>query len=131
MAPNGDLFKALRSGKAQMVTDHIERFTDTGIRLQSGQDLAADIIVTATGLKLQACGGMELDVDGKHVNIGDTLAYKGMMLSNVPNFALCVGYTNASWTLRADLASRYVCRVLTYMDERLQNVRGSASGQRH
>lgn len=117
MAPNGDLFKALRSGKAQMVTDHIERFTDTGIRLQSGQDLPADIIVTATGLKLQACGGMELDVDGKHVDIGDTLAYKGMMLSNVPNFALCVGYTNASWTLRADLASRYVCRVLSYMDE--------------
>jgi len=117
MAPNGDLFKALRSGKAQMVTDHIERFTETGIRLKSGQELAADIIVTATGLKLQACGGMALIVDGKSVDIGDTLAYKGMMLSNVPNFALCVGYTNASWTLRADLASRYVCRVLNYMDE--------------
>ncbi|MEK1940825.1 MAG: NAD(P)/FAD-dependent oxidoreductase, partial [Pseudomonas sp.] len=115
--PNGDLFKALKSGKAQMVTEHIDTLTETGIRLRSGQELAADIIVTATGLKLQACGGMSIEVDGTPVQIGDTLAYKGMMLSNVPNFALCVGYTNASWTLRSDLASRYVCRVLNYMDE--------------
>lgn len=115
--PDGDLFKALKSGKAQMVTDQIDTFTETGIRLRSGAELAADIIITATGLKLQACGGMQLSVDDKPVNIGDTLAYKGMMLSNVPNFALCVGYTNASWTLRSDLASGYVCRVLNYMDE--------------
>jgi cation diffusion facilitator CzcD-associated flavoprotein CzcO len=100
-----------------MVTDQIDTFTETGIRLRSGEELAADIIVTATGLKLQACGGMALDVDGVPIEIGDTLAYKGMLLSNVPNFALCVGYTNASWTLRADLASRYVCRLLNYMDE--------------
>ncbi len=117
MVPNGDLFTALKSGKAQMVTEHIDTLTETGIRLRSGQELAADIIVTATGLKLQACGGMSIEVDGEAVQIGDTLAYKGMMLSNVPNFALCVGYTNASWTLRSDLASRYVCRVLNYMDE--------------
>lgn len=115
--PNGDLFKALKSGKAQMVTEQIDTLTETGIRLRSGQELAADVIVTATGLKLQACGGMSIDVDGVPVQIGDTLAYKGMMLSNVPNFALCVGYTNASWTLRSDLASRYICRVLNYMDE--------------
>jgi cation diffusion facilitator CzcD-associated flavoprotein CzcO len=115
--PNGDLFQALKSGKAEMVTEQIDTFTETGIRLKSGEELPADIIVTATGLKLQACGGMHLEVDGVHVDIGDTLAYKGMMLSNVPNFALCVGYTNASWTLRSDLASAYVCRVLNYMDE--------------
>jgi cation diffusion facilitator CzcD-associated flavoprotein CzcO len=115
--PNGDLFQALKSGKAQMVTEQIDTLTETGVRLKSGEELAADIIVTATGLKLQACGGMQLEVDGVHVDIGDTLAYKGMMLSNVPNFALCVGYTNASWTLRSDLASGYVCRVLNYMDE--------------
>ncbi len=115
--PNGDLFKALKSGKAQMVTEQIDTLTETGIRLRSGEELAADIIVTATGLKLQACGGMSIEVDGTPVQIGDTLAYKGMMLSNVPNFALCVGYTNASWTLRSDLASRYVCRVLNYMDD--------------
>ncbi|MGY4534895.1 monooxygenase [Pseudomonas sp. TE3786] len=117
MVPNGDLFKALKSGKAEMVTEQIDSFTETGIRLRSGAQLPADIIITATGLKLQACGGMTLEVDGTPVQIGDTLAYKGMMLSNVPNFALCVGYTNASWTLRSDLASRYVCRVLSYMDE--------------
>ncbi|MEN0106935.1 MAG: hypothetical protein AAGC84_10980, partial [Pseudomonas sp.] len=115
--PNGDLFDALKSGKAEMVTEQIDTFTETGIRLRSGQELAADIVITATGLKLQACGGMQLQVDGAPVDIGDTLAYKGMMLSNVPNFALCVGYTNASWTLRSDLASGYVCRVLNYMDE--------------
>jgi cation diffusion facilitator CzcD-associated flavoprotein CzcO len=115
--PNGDLFQALKSGKAQMVTEQIDTLTETGVRLKSGEELAADIIVTATGLKLQACGGMQLEADGVHVDIGDTLAYKGMMLSNVPNFALCVGYTNASWTLRSDLASGYVCRVLNYMDE--------------
>jgi cation diffusion facilitator CzcD-associated flavoprotein CzcO len=115
--PNGDLFQALKSGKAQMVTEQIDSFTETGIRLRSGEELPADIIITATGLKLQTCGGMTMDVDGKPVEIGDTLAYKGMMLSNVPNFALCVGYTNASWTLRSDLASSYVCRVLNYMDE--------------
>ncbi|GLK88277.1 flavin-containing monooxygenase [Pseudomonas turukhanskensis] len=115
--PNGDLFQALKSGKAEMVTEQIDTLTETGIRLRSGQELTADIIITATGLKLQACGGMLLEVDGVPVEIGDTLAYKGMMLSNVPNFALCVGYTNASWTLRSDLASGYVCRVLNYMDE--------------
>lgn len=115
--PDGDLFRALRAGKASIVTDRIETFTEKGLRLSSGEELEADLIVTATGLNVLALGGMSLTVDGAPVNLGDTLAYKGMMLSGVPNFALTIGYTNASWTLKADLVAGYVCRLLNHMAE--------------
>ncbi|MFD4255786.1 flavin-containing monooxygenase [Amycolatopsis thermoflava] len=115
--PDGDLFKAVRSGKADIVTDTIERFTAEGVRLASGQVLEADIIVTATGLNLLPFGGLDLVVDGEPVEIGERLAYKGMMLSGVPNYAFTIGYTNASWTLKADLVAGYVCRLLNHLDE--------------
>jgi monooxygenase len=116
LVPNGDLFKAIRHGDATVVTDTIETFTADGIKLDSGEQLEADVIVTATGLNLLFLGGMELVVDGDPVNISEKMAYKGMMLSGVPNCAFTVGYTNASWTLKADLTSEYVCRVLAHMD---------------
>ena len=115
--PDGDLFKAMRSGKASVVTDHIESFTETGIRLTSGAELEADVIVTATGLTLKAMGGVELVVDGTPVKMPETMTYKALMLSDVPNFVFTIGYTNASWTLKADLVADFVCRLLTYMDE--------------
>ncbi len=118
LVPDADLFLALSSGKASIVTDTIETFTEHGIRLSSGEELEADVIVTATGLKLQPCGGIHFEVDGRAVLPSETLVYKGMMLRDVPNLAWCVGYTNASWTLRADLSSRYVCRLLNLMDRR-------------
>ena len=114
--PDGDLFDAVREGRASVVTDHIETFTETGIRLRSGQELEADLVVTATGLKLKFLGGVEVEVDGKRVEPSKTLTYKGMMCSDVPNLALAIGYTNASWTLKCDLTSEYVCRLLNYMD---------------
>ena len=114
--PDGDLFKAIRRGHASVVTDHIQEFTESGITLASGQQLDADIIVTATGLNMLLFGGMSLSVDGEPVDLAGRLAYKGMMLSGVPNLAFTVGYTNASWTLKADLVSEYVCRLLAYMD---------------
>jgi cation diffusion facilitator CzcD-associated flavoprotein CzcO len=116
VVPDSDLFRAIRAGRVSVVTDHIANFTRQGILLQSGQELQADIIVTATGLKLLALGGIRLSVDGVVVDPGQTLTYKGLMLSNVPNCALCAGYTNASWTLRADLSSMYVCRLINHMD---------------
>jgi cation diffusion facilitator CzcD-associated flavoprotein CzcO len=116
LVPNSDLFRAMRDGRASVVTDQIVKFTTHGILLKSGQELQADIIVTATGLKLLACGGIRLCVDGMAVEPGQHLTYKGLMLSNVPNCAACVGYVNASWTLRADLSSAYVCRLLHYME---------------
>ncbi|HWI94707.1 MAG TPA: NAD(P)/FAD-dependent oxidoreductase [Solirubrobacterales bacterium] len=116
LVPNGDLFKVIRDGDATVVTDTIETFTEDGIKLDSGEQLEADVIVTATGLNLLFLGGMELIVDGEPVNISEKMAYKGMMLSGVPNCAFTVGYTNASWTLKADLTSEYVCRVLAHMD---------------
>jgi cation diffusion facilitator CzcD-associated flavoprotein CzcO len=116
LVPNGDLFKAIREGSASVVTDTIESFTEKGIRLDSGEELEADVIVTATGLNLIFLGGMELVVDGEAVDVPKTMTYKGMMLSGVPNFAFTVGYTNASWTLKADLTSEYVCRLLAHMD---------------
>src|SRR5690606_16300847 len=116
--PDADLFKAVRRGKAEIVTGHIERFMQTGIRLKSGRELAADIVVSATGLQLLAFGGMRIDVDGAALELSKTMSYKGMMLSGVPNFAYCIGYTNASWTLKADLASRYVCRVISHIDRK-------------
>ena len=115
--PDGDLFKALRSGKASVVTDHVERFTERGILLRSGGEIEADVIVTATGLKVKAMGGVDLVVDGAEVKMTDTMTYKALMLSDVPNFAFTIGYTNASWTLKADLVADYVCRLLRYMDE--------------
>jgi monooxygenase len=116
LAPNGDLFRAIRQGHADVVTDTIERFTQTGIRLNSGEELAADIIITATGLNLQLFGGAEIRRNGVAVDLSDTMAYKGMMLTDMPNMAFTIGYTNSSWTLKADLVSEFVCRVLNYMD---------------
>ncbi|WP_067701710.1 flavin-containing monooxygenase [Nocardia jejuensis] len=114
--PDADFFKAMRKGKAEVVTDHIESFVPEGIRLKSGRVLEADVVVTATGLQLLAFGGIELTVDGTPVNLADEFVWQGTMLTGVPNFAVCIGYTNASWTLRADLSSRLVCKVLGFMD---------------
>ena len=116
LVPDADLYRAISKGRASVVTDEIETLTEGGIRLKSGGQLEADIIVSATGLRMLALGGICLAVDGVNVDIGKAFVYKGMMLSNVPNFAFCVGYTNNSWTLRADLASIFVCRVLNHMD---------------
>jgi cation diffusion facilitator CzcD-associated flavoprotein CzcO len=116
-APDGDLFRTIHSGRATIVTDEIETFTENGIRLASGTEVEADIVVTATGLNLLPIGGVALTVDGTPVELAETVAYKGMMLSGVPNFALAIGYTNASWTLKCDLVSTYVCRLLRHMDE--------------
>lgn len=116
LVPNGDLFRALRKGDAEVVTDHIDCFTETGIRLKSGQELDADIIVSATGLNLVTLGGAQVTVDGQAIQPNETMSFKGMMLSDVPNLALVVGYTNASWTLKADLTSEYICRLLQHMD---------------
>ena len=113
--PNGELFTAITDGSASVVTDHIERFTETGVRLRNGDHLDADIIVTATGLELLFLGGMEVVVDGEHVDIAERLAYKGMMLEGVPNLAFAIGYTNASWTLKCDLTCRAVTRLLDHM----------------
>ena len=118
LVPDGDLFQAIRHGKASVVTDHIEEFTPSGIRLKSGEELTADIVVTATGLRLLAFGGIELSVDGHPVELSKTMAYKGMMLSDVPNFVFTIGYTNASWTLKADLVAEYTTRLLKHMDQR-------------
>ncbi|MBM3647921.1 MAG: NAD(P)/FAD-dependent oxidoreductase [Alphaproteobacteria bacterium] len=116
LVPDADLFRAIRGGRVAVVTDEIESFTETGIRLKSSGELPADLIVTATGLVLQLLGGMTIAVDGTAVDPADTLSYKGMMYSDVPNFAVVTGYTNASWTLKADLVCEYVCRLLVHMD---------------
>ena len=112
------MFEAIKSGRASVVTDQIETFTEKGILLKSGKELEADIIVTATGLAMQAFGGMELTVDKQRVDPGQVLAYKGVMMSGVPNFASVFGYINASWTLKADLICNYVCRLLNFMDRK-------------
>ncbi|MGC2372658.1 MAG: NAD(P)/FAD-dependent oxidoreductase [Solirubrobacteraceae bacterium] len=117
LVPNGDLFDAIGNGSASVVTDRIDTFTENGIRLASGTELQADVVVTATGLNLLALGGIELAVDGKEIALPQTMSYKGMMLSGVPNFAFAVGYTNASWTLKCDLTCEYVCRLLNHMDK--------------
>src|SRR5262249_9331164 len=117
LVPNSDLFVAIRSGKASVVTDHIEHFTETGIRLASGRELLADIIVTATGLELVVLGELRFAVDGVPVDFSQRWTYKGMMYSGVPNLVSTFGYINASWTLRADLTSEYVCRLLNHMDQ--------------
>jgi len=115
--PDGDLFKALSSGRASIETGTIETFTEQGLRLTSGTELEADVVVTATGLNMQVLGGVRLLVDGQVVRLSDTVGYKGMMFSGVPNLAAAMGYTNASWTLKCDLVSQYVVRLLAHMRE--------------
>ena len=115
--PNADLFAVLREGKASVVTDRIETFTERGIRLASGRELEADIVITAIGLRLQACGGVTVDVDGVVQPIHERLTYKGVLVQDVPNFGYIFGYTNASWTLKADIAAAYLCRLYRYMRE--------------
>jgi monooxygenase len=117
LVPDGDLFEAIGKGRASIVTDGIETFTEKGLKLASGAELEADIIVTATGLNLLPLGGTTIVVDGDEIKLSETVGYKGIMFSGVPNLALAVGYTNASWTLKCDLAAYYVCRLLNYMDE--------------
>ncbi len=118
LVPNGDFFNAINAGKASVITDHIDRFTKKGIKLKSGGEVEADLIVTATGLNLEVCNGIKLEVDNNEVDISKTMTYKGMMFSDVPNLVATFGYTNASWTLRADLTSEYVCRLLNFMDKK-------------
>ena len=118
LVPNNDLFKSIRKGRASVVTDTIERFESDGIRLTSGRKLEADIVVSATGLQLLAMGGIQITVDGRTVDPSKCFSYRGVMLSGVPNAAACIGYTNASWTLRADLVARWVCRLLKHMERR-------------
>ncbi len=115
VVPGGDFFRAIRAGRAAVVTDRIDRIVAEGVRLESGRTLEADVVVSATGLSLLVLGGLQLTVDGERVDVGDTVAYRGVMLSGVPNLAFCFGYTNASWTLRADLSSRFVCRLLAHL----------------
>ena len=115
--PNGDLFKVLKSGEASVVTDQIDTFTEKGILLKSGRELEADIIVTATGLNIQMLGGMQLSVDGEPREMRDQMTYKGVLVENIPNLAWIIGYTNASWTLKADIAGAYLCRLFKHMDE--------------
>jgi cation diffusion facilitator CzcD-associated flavoprotein CzcO len=115
LVPDGDFFLALRKKKASVVTDQIECFTETGIKLESGDELAADLVVTATGLELKVLGGVQLSVDGRLIDLAQTVSYKAMMYSGVPNLAVSMGYTNASWTLKCDLTCEYVCRLLNHM----------------
>ncbi|BBH69012.1 monooxygenase flavin-binding family protein [Actinoplanes sp. OR16] len=114
--PGGDLFQVIANGRASVVTDHIDTFVSEGIRLKSGTVLEADVVVSATGLSLLPVGGLALAVDGDPIDVGRHVAYRGLMLSGVPNFAYCIGYTNASWTLRADLSHRYVLKLLDHLD---------------
>jgi len=116
LVPDGDLFDAITRGRASVVTDRIDRFTEKGLKLASGAELEADLVVTATGLNLVPLGGIAMSVDGQDVELPETLTYKGMMLSGVPNLAFAVGYTNASWTLKCELTSEYVCRLLNHME---------------
>jgi len=118
LAPDADFFAAIKSGKAEVVTDQIETFTPGGLRLRSGRELAADVIVTATGLNLLMLGGVKLTVDGRPVDFGKVMNFKGVMFSDVPNLAAAFGYTNASWTLKCDLTSAYTGRLIAYMDKR-------------
>ncbi len=117
LVPDSDLFKAIKKGDAEIVTDHIQEFTENGILLKSGKELEADIIITATGLKIQMLGGMKPMINGKVVDTGNLTAYKGVMFSDVPNLAVAVGYTNASWTLKCDLNCQFVARLINHMDK--------------
>jgi len=115
LVPDGDLFKAIRSGKAEVVTDNISRITSEGIELASGQRLPADIIVTATGLDLVVLGNIAFSVDDRPISFPDTYSYKGMMFSGVPNLVYTLGYINASWTLRSELVAEFVCRLVNHL----------------
>jgi cation diffusion facilitator CzcD-associated flavoprotein CzcO len=117
LVPDSDLFNSIKEGTSSVVTDHIETFTEKGLKLKSGKELEADIIVTATGLNMKILAGLELVVDSAAVELSDKIAYKGMMYSDIPNAASAFGYTNASWTLKCDLTAQYICRLLNYMDE--------------
>ena len=117
IAPGNDFLRTIADGRAEIVTDRIERFVPEGLELGSGRVVDADVVVTATGLSLQALGGLDLVVDGRTIDLGETFAYRGTMLSGVPNLALCIGYVNASWTLRAEVTHAFVCRVLAYLEE--------------
>ncbi|WP_097459086.1 flavin-containing monooxygenase [Mangrovitalea sediminis] len=117
-APDGDFFKALRSGKARIATDHIDHFSENGIVLKSGKVLQADIIITATGLEVQLMGGLQLQLDGQDVDMPNKMTYKGIMLQDVPNYAWIFGYTNAPWTLKCDIGGQYICRLFAEMDKR-------------
>jgi monooxygenase len=129
LVPDGDFFKAINKGRASVVTDHIESFTEAGVKLQSGATLDADIIVSATGLKLAMLGNTALYVDGQRVEPSRTVNYKGLMYSGVPNMANTFGYTNASWTLKADLTAQYVCRLLNHMRKTgMRQCRAPAAG---
>ncbi|MCB1644850.1 MAG: NAD(P)/FAD-dependent oxidoreductase, partial [Pseudomonadales bacterium] len=116
--PDGDIFKGIAAGKASMVTDEIDRFTPRGILLKSGEELQADIIVTATGFNLSVMGDIQFEIDGKPLNFADTVTYRGMMFTGVPNMVWIFGYFRASWTLRVDLIGDFVCRLLKHMDEK-------------
>ena len=118
IVPDSDLFESIRTGKSEMVTDHIDSFTSSGIQLESGDHLEADIIVSATGLQLKYLAGVEFQVDGKEIKGPDLVAYKSMMFSGVPNMALAFGYTNASWTLKCDLTNRYFAKMIKYMTKK-------------
>jgi monooxygenase len=122
VVPDGDLFRALRKGHAEIVTDRIARFSERGIVLESGRELAADLVVMATGLSLKILGGAAIEVDGQAYEPSAAMSYKGMMLSDMPNSVMTFGYTNASWTLKADLTAAYVCRLLRYMDRKGQAI---------
>ncbi len=115
--PDGALFTAIRRRQASVVTGRIETFTPTGIRLEEGSELEADVVVTATGLLMLMLGGIEIVVDGRNVTLSETVRYKAMMFSGVPNLAAAIGYTNASWTLKCDLVCEYVCRLLNHMSD--------------
>jgi cation diffusion facilitator CzcD-associated flavoprotein CzcO len=117
LVPDEDLFEAICDGRASVVTDGVETFTETGLKLSSGAELEADVVITATGLNMLLFGGIDALVDGEQVDFSQTVAYKGMMICGVPNLALALGYTNASWTLKCDLVAHYVCRLLNHMDE--------------
>ena len=117
LVTNGDLFASIRNGDASVVTDHIQEFTPSGIRLRSGQELEADIVVTATGLELVVFGGIKVSIDGEAIDTGSKITYKGIMLDGLPNLISVTGYTNASWTLKADLSCDYFSRMLRYMDQ--------------
>ncbi|MDX6648080.1 MAG: monooxygenase [Solirubrobacteraceae bacterium] len=117
LVPDGDLFATIGAGRATVVTDRVDTFTETGVKLASGDELEADLVVTATGLNLLPLGGLAISVDGEDVRLPEKLSYKGMMLGGVPNLAFALGYTNASWTLKCELTCQYVCRLLNHMDE--------------
>jgi monooxygenase len=118
VVPDNDLFSAIKAGKVSIITDHIDTLTEAGLKLRSGREIEADIIVTATGLELQFVGGAEVRVDGRPIDISKTVLYKGLMFSGVPNLVFVFGYTNASWTLRADLLAEYFCRLINFMNAR-------------